>query len=541
MLVPRLPPTAKSAMLRRARTVHVRGSKNRQSPMPSPRTRSPRVSDAELLDPEEAEDQSILASTPVLDLATVEKELKILPELEKHMMNLDHVVNNMGEVNNSAIVCDTQIVRHTGKLLRKFRPFYSEAVRYFNSVYELKVNGTLKDGSNIVPIADLKRFAYQFVDKWKAVVGILNVIKENGMSSLAHYITVKARSIDYAILDITTTNRRNSVHEEALLNCGGKLRQLLYNLNNGLQSLLIHTKLSEAKTDLMKTHVNDVKSFVRIYNDAHIHEFPKSGFCSVDLMQFKSSVMASCNDIIKAIQVAFSFSSDIAELFREVEAVQDMLTVTIERLNLPQTIVRTVVKARESSRDRPAPQPVETLEDYVDGQEVSLVVSTRIDEFVENVQVRMGLPFDTPVMTVWQRLDKLQENLYERIDGMKTAEQEVEVLKRQVDEQAQEIQELLKHLADEKLKDAEVERSLAEQIATLQGQYQASEQERQKAEETITKKRQRIQDLLSKNTEEQNQELIHHIGDRMNALMERQTDLDMSVIGDDSQTIQKVD
>ena len=217
------------------------------------------------------------------------------------------------------------------------------------------------------------------------------------------------------------------MHEEALLNCGGKLRQLLHNLDSGLQSLLIHTSLVQAKADLMKTHVNDVKSFVRVYNDAHIHEFPKSGFCSVDLLQFKSQVMAACNDIIKAIQVAFSFSNDIDELFSQVEAVQDMLKVTIERLNLPQTIVRYVIKSRKSARDRPPPKPVENpLDEYVDGQEVSVVVCARIDEFVENVQVRMGLPFDSPTMTVWQRLDRLQESLNDRIDGMKTAEHEVE-------------------------------------------------------------------------------------------------------------------
>jgi hypothetical protein len=346
---PPLPRCAVSALQKKPRYIRVTsaGPGHKSSLAPHP-LRSENADETE----SKPLERTVWKTAPILELAEVEQQLRDLPDIRAHLFKLDDLISQIGQFHCAPLVEDSHIVSIGATLMKRFRQFYGEASNYFQSVKVLKESQGTTETTFSLSLSDLKAYAYDFVESWREAAVVLAVLKENGINSLAGYVAVKFKAVEHIIIDITTNNRRETVNAEFLLDCGGKLRHLLRSLLSAIQNLLLHSQITQLDPSIMNTHINDVKSFLRIYNAAHYRDFPKSGCCSVDLSQFKGSVTCCCNDVMNAVRSAFSMSLLMEEVASEVKSIQELLTAITTRLNLPQTIIRAAVQATAGSITR---------------------------------------------------------------------------------------------------------------------------------------------------------------------------------------------
>ncbi|OHT10480.1 hypothetical protein TRFO_20234 [Tritrichomonas foetus] len=449
----------------------------------------------------------------------ITNQLDNLQTLRSHIFKITDCVSTITTTNFSNIIIETNISHEMSSLYKKFKKFYDSASKYYGGLYEIMNQKAEDRKTNSLPIASLKANAFAFGDKWKEVIDIFKALEENGLTSLASYIALKFKSIHLTIISITTTNRRDTVHAEALLECGGKLRHLLLGINNSIQQLLLHTALHNLDPSLMNAYINDVKAFTRVYNEAHFREFPKSGCNSVDLAQFKSSVMSFFNDIIKGIRCAFDLKTQLNTIFTEVEEVQKSLQLTMKSLDLPQTIIRTVAKSKPKKKKEKQADTFEKIKHFVAGSENSIVVCSKVEEFIENMQWKLDLPLDDPNLDVWDRLKNLEESFFRKIELVQETEKDIAILKKNLTDQGKEMSNMIQEAQETNNRNKYIQKKLNERIDELNKMYEKALKEKQEAFATIEQKDKLIRELKESNCTKRNKEILDKVGRKMGELM----------------------
>lgn len=449
----------------------------------------------------------------------VQYQLDSLQELQNHIFQLIEIISYIVSNNYSQIITETNLNIEANSMYNQFRHFYSCATNYFNALYKMLEQSPEDRKSKSVPLSDVKSVSFSFCEKWKEIIEIFKIIEENCLLSLSEYILIKFKTISNTIAEITANNRKDTVHAETLLETSGKLRQLINRLNHSIQEMLQHTSLHNLDKGLVNVHITDIKAFIQVYNNAHFREFPKSGWNSIALSQYKSSVIATFSDIIKGLKVCCAMKDKMVNIFDEVAIIQKYLNSIVSSLDLPQTIIKAVAKSPPRAEKVEDIDPLEKIKQYVGGTEVSVVVCSKIEDFIENIQLKLALPFDSPKLNVWDRLNNLQKSLFRKIELVHERENDIEALKRNITEQGQEMAKMIEEAQEKNAENAIIQKELTKKVNELTEQLEKVTKERDEALLKIEKKDNYIHDLKNDKVNLKNKECLEKIGLKMGQMM----------------------
>lgn len=449
----------------------------------------------------------------------IEFQLSNLQTLQQHIYSVTNCVDSILFTNFSQIIYDTNLKIENNSMYKQFKTFHKCAHSYFNNLLKILNQNVEERKRNSFPVSDLKTHAFSFCNKWDEMVRIYKILQENGLPSLAEYISIRFKSIHHSIIEITTNNRRDTVHADTLLATGGKLRHLLYGLNRSIQEMFLYSSLKNLDDSLMQMHLTSIKSFIQVYNEVHFREFPKSGCNSVELSQYKSSVFAVFNDIMKAIKAGFSLKTSMEELLNESDEVQKCLTILVSSLNLPQVVVRTVAKTTPLESDEIDVDPFEKIKQFVGGYEVSIVICSKLELFIENIQMKLEIPFDDPSLNVWDRLKKLEKAFIQKIELVNESEKDIQSLKKELAKQNEEMEEVLKQTQDKNAEISTIQKQLNKELNDLQEKYDNEMKEKNELKETIKKKNRLIKEIRDGQCGQKNKEMLNRVGTKMAQLM----------------------
>lgn len=419
--------------------------------------------------------------------------------------------------NRANIFEQTDIVEEGKKIETQFKSFFAEASKCHSQLSKI----TDPNESYKVNTATLKNTAFTFLHSWKNYNALLNLIDKNGNQSILDYVTVKLDKVDIIIREITSKYRRNSVHTEELKKTGGTLMSLIDNLRENLNILLVQPQVMSNQPSLMNVSINDLKSFVHVFNTASYNVFPKSGHMQVELAQFKNEFNSACNDIINGIKCGFSFKDDMKQIFDVASDFNEYLLEIIQTLNIPTSITHAARQRKLSdSNSEDSQTTFEKLMEFV-GEiepEENIVTCAKQDLFIDSIANRMNIQI-TKEVDVWTRLDLLQKEFFKKLDAVKVAEDNQNMLLQKIDAQSKHMKEIIKdNAAKENSHQAEQLRlnnlinKLNDDIAMLKSEKIGLEN-RIVHLETINAK------LRSKKNDDNTNDMLDRIGNKMSLMM----------------------
>ncbi|OHT08397.1 hypothetical protein TRFO_23167 [Tritrichomonas foetus] len=448
-------------------------------------------------------------------------EKKELIFIKQHLKRTKELVTTLANYNQSSIITDSKLLSETENLSKYFLPFQREANEYFHQLDELHTP-IIK-----IPIHNLKCAVFSFLQKWKEFIQIIDLIREDGHASLYNYISIKFRKVDLIIQDISSKNRKMSVHVETLEKRGGNLQSLLQNLNESIQQLLLGTDITKLDSSWMESYIHNIKSFLRLYNDTHYREFPKSGFMQVELAHFKSDVIAACNEAIEGLRAAFSLHSDLDKIAFEANEISSSLQLIINRLNLPTTLTREVPKEiptrANSNNNSPGRSDLSEVEHYINEGNVcdpdkSIVACANLEAFLDGLESKLLIDRDRE-KTVWERLDIIQNEFFDRLRIANQKAKTFEKYHTEIANQGKEIATLMEESQEKTRAYDKMKRELTDQIDALKKKISDMENDSIKSMDVIDEKDKLISQLRTDNDNKRAKEAMNRIGQKMGAIM----------------------
>lgn len=450
-------------------------------------------------------------------------EKKQLNILRSHLKKILDIITQVSQFNHATIIEDTQVVKESSDMLNLYQPFQDEAMKYIAKIEELEKQGK---PLHLAPISTMKSVSFTFFQRWKELVSIFDLLRKEGMKSLGQLVNVKIKSIEIVINEITSKQRRNTVHAEDLMKAGGTLNAVVSSLNDTFIILFNQTELENLIPESLQGYINNVRSLLSIYNECHFRDFPKSGYLQVELSHFKSIVIASCNDIIGALRAAFTLESDLDRIMTEGNEVTDYLQDLTQRLNLPSTVVKTIPKAKLRNQDNSSSVGENTMEritEFIEkgstvNPEKSVVVCAKIDTFIDEVSEDLDIEIDTE-MSTWDRLDTLKEAFFSRLAVSKEFERDLSLYQNQLKSQGEEMSEMLKDSYQKGLDFKAIKQEMQCKINELKVRLDQMTKERDDALATVARREESLKKLRTDKDNEHANEMMARIGNRMNEIM----------------------
>lgn len=464
-------------------------------------------------------------------------EKKELIYIKFHLKKVKDYVFAFAQFNHSSIIQDSKLLSETESVSDYFIPFQKYVNEYFHQLNDLKTP------VQKIPIQNLKGATYSFLQKWKEFVRIIELIREKGYASMYTYISIKFRKIDFIINDIVSKQRRDSVHTETLEKRGGCLQSLLHNLKISIRELLLNVKISSLEPDRLDLYINDIKTFSRLYNEAHFQEFPKSGFMQIELSQFKTEVMSECSEIIEALRTSFNLNSDLDKIFHESNEITQSLQKIVNKINLPRTFYTVIAKEKlelssyddQNTQSNKTKGDITKVESFVNQKivtpsivgpisasindpEKNIVVCAKLEAFIDSLEDKLLIEKDLE-KNVWDRLDSIKNEFFERLS---IADQRVKTFKsyqKEIENQGSEIASMMLESNEKSAQLSKTKREYEEQIELLKKKISDLENENQETLNKIEVKEKLIKKLRTDNDNKKAQETLNRIGQKMGSLM----------------------
>lgn len=486
-------------------------------------------------------------------------EKKELIYIKFHLKKAKDYVFAFAQFNHSSIIQDSKLLSETESLSQAFLPFQKEANEYFHQLNELKTP------IQKIPIQTLKGVTFSFLQKWKEFVRIIELIRENGYASMFHYISIKFRKIDFIIHDIVSNQRRNSVHAETLEKRGGCLQSLLHNLKNSIKELLLNVQISSLEPDRLDFYINDIKTFTRLYNEAHFQEFPKSGCMQIELSQFKTEVMAECSDIIEALRSSFNLHTDIGKIFNESNEITQSLQKIINKINLPQTFYTVIPKEKiglshsndQNSQSNDIKGDISKIESFINEKmskpsivgpvsasinnpEKNIVLCAKLEAYIDKLEDKLLIEKDLE-KDVWDRLEVIQNEFFERLNVAEQRVQTFKLYQKEIENQASEISKLMEESNEKSAQISRTKREFNDEIESLKQKISDLENDNKESLNEIERKNELIKRLKTENDNKAAQETLNRIGKKMGSLMnDNEANLDFHKEDENIQTVDKM-
>ena len=315
-----------------------------------------------------------------------------------------------------------------------FNLFLRDAANFYRSIEKTENEN---EGNKIANNATLKNTSKSFLVKWRQICNTYEIIDREGINSLIQYIQTKFQLISNVVRDIITRDPK-SCHQARLQLSGSNLQENVLQLSNSFTNLLQQREMMHNQEYLIENAVTDIKTFIKIYNDAHYHQFIMSPFMPVQLGQFRANVLAACSDIINALKAAFSFDTEINEVIDIIDAMTKHIQEILEIANLPPTFIKpktTVItrafvpedkeKQKQIEREKRLKlDPLAEVKDFTEGfNGTGFFAITRLETFIKDISDEFDFEIDDE-LDVWGKLDVLKQQIQLVMKKTKSTEKE---------------------------------------------------------------------------------------------------------------------
>lgn len=383
--------------------------------------------------------------------------VQTMDNLKKHLNIISENCNELYQVNHCHLISDLQLLDECQIIIELYKPLYKEGIAFITALQSIEENGR---SNHYVGTSYIKQASYPFTERWKYFVSLINTIKKDGIKSLIELIKSKFFIVGQIIKDISTRQKRDSVHTATMLKEGNSLIELLNQVDESIELTVQQNQTKTLSNEVMESRINDVRAFLRIYNTVHYKEFVKSGYSQCELIQLKTDAQTACNDIIGAIRAAFSLESDLDSIFAEINNVQKLITRITEEMNMPIKIVHTVVKKTITDpflKKPKKPDPLKKMKKYVEVQHESevqtdplksIVVAGKLEMFIQKLCVDLKIPYLDSKIDVWDKLDVVRDIARQKITAANECMKEYELFQEKIKNQSGTITKLMKQTAE---------------------------------------------------------------------------------------------
>lgn len=219
----------------------------------------------------------------------------------------------------------SQLASDTGNL---FGAFYKQAIQQCGTmpVMQQGVKPGLASSTST-----LKKTAIPFLKRWKDLVTSLIESQVYGPDSIEQTIADHFEIIQASLQQVFEGKPEpTDCHDSSQSTCLQFQTQLSYIKNQVDQILLNPTQNSQ-----IKQIGEDIREYSRRLSEAFSHELLSCGLSQPDLSILKTKTYSSCSDIIHGLKSAYLFGIDIKQVFDALDSFQSLLSIILERLNLP--------------------------------------------------------------------------------------------------------------------------------------------------------------------------------------------------------------
>lgn len=414
----------------------------------------------------------------------------LMDRFSNSILELRNFCVSLSEINFCPVIQNVELVEQVDILNYIFQPFYNESKRYIAALHQSEIDRTYVGSDG------LKQSSFPFVQQWNQYVQLVNKVRDNGIPSMAQYLQIKFQIIEGVITDISKHQKRDSVHITEVVHAADTLKELLYQIDTGVNYLILKTDLRQMPTDVLESKIRDMRTFMRLYETEHHSEFVKSGYSTSELIHLRATVQSSVLDIIGGLRAAFSFQSDLDKIYSQIAEIHKMLKRIAEQINIPQSVTHIVEKKVITDprlRKKRPKDPLKNIKDFANQKERvvaedDIVLCGKLELYIEKVATELDIPPMSRQINIWERLQSLQEKVVARIKYTKETEKEFQLFKEKTKNQSSEITALMKSSNRKAAQTDEMERTLTKKIADLETRNAEMLKQRNEAL-TITKRR----------------------------------------------------
>jgi len=455
-----------------------------------------------------------LERTP-LDISMFFREMmnnNSITNLESMFKKLSKRVLEFCSMNKASIFSTSNIIPQIKSLGTQFDRFFLEVNKYCNQLTSAKD----EEEFSKINIAAMKATSIEFNSGWIEFVENFEKIHEHGLYSIAEYMTSLFQEIIHIINEITNNDRRNTVHRDALKKTGGSLIQIALSFSDGLKHLLSKKELIKGKPELQTKRINDIKGYLRFFNELSYTDFPKSGLLQSELSQHKAMFNSTVNTILNTIKFGFSFDDEMISLVSEISCFGDMFFRIVRELQLPITIYRKNDGKRQNEKKKTENRDIDKKDD--DDPVVNTVLGKSVTALISEVSNIGGLLL-RPQSKIYEKFDAFRDFVLDSIDKLKSLEIQISILMKKNENQSDAMNEIIADNAKREEEHAKTVKNLEKQNQDLKNVILSLEEKLEDERSTIKFKNHIIEELRSQIDSKQINEAVQKVGKRMSEIM----------------------
>ncbi|OHT01860.1 hypothetical protein TRFO_07441 [Tritrichomonas foetus] len=335
-------------------------------------------------------------------------------------------------------------------LEHSYPPFHKQGVHYFTTYCSMQESAKT---NQILSSAGVRMPLQAFTQDWKALCGIIDKYTNLNPPPHAKEINSKFKAVRASLDTIRKTNERRKHPTPGITPCITNILALGKSISKNIVDLFSQN-FTEFGSNLFDSLRTDVKSFLKVINEAFSNEFVQSGVMLCDLYRIRSNIFTDCNEIIESLKAAFVFPKQMSEIHILKNTTEGELKRIIEKLSVPFIIIKPNAEAiseltppEEDSADNY--QEEVDANNFVERDEIIpqalpkqdyLAACNRIDEFTTNVFDIIDYEIDYSKDT-WDNLNEIKHiitNYKNEIDSqrvqIKALNHEIEQLRESNDD-----------------------------------------------------------------------------------------------------------
>lgn len=240
-----------------------------------------------------------------------------------------------------------------------FQSFYKQASQQFGTMPVMRQG--VKPGL-VSSTSALKKSSVNFLKAWREFSTTLIESQIYGPDSIEKMITEYFDNVQVYLQTIFNGKpETTSIHETVHCTC----RQYQIQLTNIQEQVF---RFIGNPSSNYKSLEEDIKEYSRRILDSFQHEFQTSGLSQTALLDLKNKSYSTLSDIIHGLKSASLFNIDIHQTLEAFDTFQSMLSIILERLNIPQSYL--VIREKATTTSTPI-SPRSLLEDEIEFEDVS--------------------------------------------------------------------------------------------------------------------------------------------------------------------------
>ena len=424
----------------------------------------------------------------------VSSELSTMFSIKEKMGDLFEKCRNVIAENDTTPYIETEMTPVLQSIQKSYPLFHRQGVHYFQTYCSMqesvKKNQILSSASVRLPLQ-------AFQTDWKNLGKLVDTFAEINPPPHAKEISTKFKAIWSSLDTIRKANERRKHPSHGINRTVNNVVSLGMGLAQNIDELF-EQPYTSFQANLFEGFKRDVKSYLKVINEAFANEFVQSGMMICDLNRIKANILTDSNEIILCLKAAFIFP----EHMKEIQSLKDMtggeLKRIIEKLSIPFVIIKPIgdtggsIETQDFEEMEEPPPAYKERDEIVPAIPVKqdyLAACNRVDDFTAEVYQTLGLTVDFSKDS-WENLRDISEivrNLKEKCEEHEKKIEELKLVIRKKEAAAKENEmifdeksSLLQSVADEKQREwydmSAKNKELEDEIRDLKETIEKSEQ-----------------------------------------------------------------